>query len=51
MPAPHGRDLELTRKRLTEWLEAKLDGARDVRLSALTGPGTTGGATEPSHMN
>jgi aminoglycoside phosphotransferase (APT) family kinase protein len=42
MPAPHGRDLELTRKRLTEWLEAKLVDARDVRLSELTGPGTTG---------
>jgi aminoglycoside phosphotransferase (APT) family kinase protein len=43
MPAPHGRDLELTRKRLVEWFEGVLPpGARDVRIESLSGPGTTG---------
>ena len=42
MPAPHGRDLDLTRKHLTEWLEGRLEGATDIRLSELAGPGTTG---------
>ena len=42
MPAPHGRDLELTRKRLIEWFETKLPDARNVGLSDLSGPGMTG---------
>lgn len=42
MPAPHGRDLELTRKRLTEWFESKLPDARRIRLSDLSAPGMTG---------
>ena len=42
MPAPHGRDLELTRKRLTEWFESKLSEASQLRLSDLSAPGMTG---------
>lgn len=42
MPAPHGRDLELTRKRLTEWFGRRLPAATDVQLSELSGPGMTG---------
>jgi aminoglycoside phosphotransferase (APT) family kinase protein len=42
MPAPHGRDLELTRKRLTEWFAERLTDASDVSVSELAGPGTTG---------
>lgn len=41
MPVPR-RDLELTRKRLTEWLATKLPDADDIRVSPLTGPGATG---------
>ncbi len=42
MPAPRGRDLELTRRRLTNWLAAQLPQADSLRLSELTGPGATG---------
>ncbi len=42
MPAPRGRDLELTRRRLTDWLAAQLPQADSLRLSELTGPGATG---------
>ncbi len=42
MPAPRGRDLELTRKRLAEWFGGKLPHARDIRVGELSGPGTTG---------
>jgi aminoglycoside phosphotransferase (APT) family kinase protein len=41
MPVPQ-RDLELTRKRLTEWFATTLTDAEDLRLSELTGPGATG---------
>lgn len=42
MPAPVGRDLELTRKRLVEWFGGLLPEARDLAIGALTGPGATG---------
>ena len=42
MPAPRGRDLELTRRRLTDWFSARLPEAESIRVSALTGPGATG---------
>ena len=42
MPAPRGRDLELTRRRLTDWLAARLPQADSLRLSEFTGPGATG---------
>jgi aminoglycoside phosphotransferase (APT) family kinase protein len=42
LPAPRGRDLELTRRRLTEWFADRLPEADGVRLSELTGPGATG---------
>ena len=42
MPAPQGRDLELTGKLLLEWISPKLGGARDVSLANLKGPDATG---------
>ncbi|MDJ0867823.1 MAG: phosphotransferase family protein [Myxococcota bacterium] len=42
MPAPRGRDYELTRKRLTEWLATKLPEASDLSVSPLSGPDATG---------
>ena len=42
MPAPRGRDLELTRRRLSDWVATQLPEAGGVRLSELTGPGATG---------
>jgi aminoglycoside phosphotransferase (APT) family kinase protein len=42
MPAPRGRDLELTRRRLADWLAAQLPEAEGLRLSELSGPGATG---------
>jgi aminoglycoside phosphotransferase (APT) family kinase protein len=42
LPAPVGRDLELTRKRLIEWFGGLLPDCRDVEIGALTGPGATG---------
>ena len=42
MPMPQGRDLELTRSQLREWFATKLPSAKDIQLSPLTGPGTTG---------
>jgi len=41
MPVPR-RDLEETRERLAGWLARRLPGARELRLSALSGPGETG---------
>ena len=41
VPVPQ-RDLELTRKRLTEWFATALPDAQDLQLSELTGPGATG---------
>jgi aminoglycoside phosphotransferase (APT) family kinase protein len=41
MPPPR-RDLDLTRTRLCPWLAGKLPGARDLRISDLSGPSTTG---------
>ncbi len=41
MPVPR-RDLDATRERLLAWFEARLPRARGLRLSELTGPGTTG---------
>ena len=42
MPAPRGRDLELTRRRLRDWFSGVLPDAREIRLSGLAGPATTG---------
>ncbi len=42
MPSPRGRDLDATRKSLERWLAHKLPEARDVRVSMLGGPDTTG---------
>lgn len=42
MPAPRGRDYEKTRGLLAEWLRDRLPGARDLRVSALSGPAATG---------
>lgn len=41
MPVPQ-RDLELTRKRLIDWLSTRLEGATDLRMSELSGPDATG---------
>ena len=37
MPAPVGRDLELTRKQLTEWFTQLLPDARDVSQMVIQG--------------
>jgi aminoglycoside phosphotransferase (APT) family kinase protein len=42
MPAPRGRDLDLTRERLTEWFAARFPQADSLRIAELSGPGTTG---------
>jgi len=42
VPAPRGRDLELTRRRLRDWFSGVLPDAREIRLSGLAGPATTG---------
>jgi len=43
MPAPLGRDLLQTREQLEAWFPTVLpDGARNVRVGELTGPGGTG---------
>ncbi len=45
MPAPQGRDLELTRKQLEEWLARRV-GGDDVHVGELSGPGATGFSNE-----
>lgn len=42
MPHPEKRDLELTARQLAVWLQARLPGARDVRIENLRGPSETG---------
>jgi aminoglycoside phosphotransferase (APT) family kinase protein len=42
LPVPRGRDLDLTRRRLTEWLAERLPEADSIHVSELTGPGATG---------
>jgi aminoglycoside phosphotransferase (APT) family kinase protein len=42
MPAPRGRDFDLTRKQLAEWLAAALPAARRLEVSELSGPAATG---------
>ena len=42
MPERPGRDLELTRTRLTAWLADRLPQARDLALSTLASPSTSG---------
>lgn len=42
MPAPRGRDFEQTRERLAWWLRGRLPGARELAVSALSGPAATG---------
>ena len=42
MPAPIGRDLELTRKQLAHWLPGVLSDATNIEVGELSGPGATG---------
>jgi aminoglycoside phosphotransferase (APT) family kinase protein len=42
VPAPKNRDLELTRQQLVAWLSSRIPDARELRVSALRGPGDTG---------
>ena len=42
MPAPRGRDFEKTRELLAQWLRGRLPAARDLTVSALSGPAATG---------
>jgi len=42
MPAPRGRDFEKTREQLARWLRGRLPAARDLAVSALSGPAATG---------
>ena len=42
MPAPRGRDFEITRKQLAAWLAGVLPGARHIEVSPLSGPAATG---------
>ena len=42
MPIPSQRDPEVARKQLTAWLATHLPQARDLELSALSGPAATG---------
>ena len=42
MPAPLGRDLELTRKQLEQWLPSVLKNATEIEVGELSGPGATG---------
>jgi aminoglycoside phosphotransferase (APT) family kinase protein len=42
MPAPRGRDFDLTRKQLAEWLATALPDARSLEVSELSGPAATG---------
>lgn len=42
MPAPRGRDFEATREQLRDWMAARLPAARNLELSALSGPAATG---------
>jgi aminoglycoside phosphotransferase (APT) family kinase protein len=42
MPAPIGRDLELTRKQLQQWLPGVMPDASKIEVGELSGPGATG---------
>jgi aminoglycoside phosphotransferase (APT) family kinase protein len=42
MPAPIGRDLELTRKQLQDWLPSVMSDASKIEIGELSGPGATG---------
>jgi aminoglycoside phosphotransferase (APT) family kinase protein len=42
MPIPAQRDLEATRRTMTDWLTGKLPDARDLSLGALVAPAGTG---------
>ena len=42
MPTPWQRDLERDRDHLTQWLDGRVDGARDLRVSGLAAPQTSG---------
>lgn len=42
MPAPIGRDLEKTQGQLRDWFAGLIDGATNVEVGPLTGPGATG---------
>ncbi len=42
MPGPHGRDLAETQRRLVRWFGKRMPEARELRISGLSGPGTTG---------
>ena len=42
MPTPWQRDLDRDRDHLTQWLEARLPGARDLQVSELKAPQSSG---------
>jgi aminoglycoside phosphotransferase (APT) family kinase protein len=42
MAVPHRRDLEATRTQLAAWLTDRVENARDVEVSPITGPAATG---------
>ncbi|MFN2543424.1 MAG: phosphotransferase family protein [Actinomycetota bacterium] len=42
MAVPYDRDLAATRGRLATWLAGRIDGARDVEVSEISGPAATG---------
>lgn len=46
MPIPDQRDPQVTRRVLRDWLAERLEGADDLELSELTGPGATGFSNE-----
>jgi aminoglycoside phosphotransferase (APT) family kinase protein len=54
IPTPimrHNRDMDAARRVLTEWLTAHLPQASDVRLDAITTPGSSGVANETLLVN
>jgi len=46
MPLAGNRDLEQTRRRLTDWLRGQMPRAENLELSELTGPPSTGFSNE-----
>ncbi len=46
MPHPEKRDLDLTARRLRDWISARLPGAQDLHVSDLRAPSDTGFSSE-----
>ena len=46
MPTPWVRDLEQTRRSIAEWMQTKLPGATDLRISELASPTASGFSNE-----